>query len=317
MPIHEIGYRSWSGPTRSPWLRWWCISRTGIALALRTKLTRRLSLFALVPVFWVVPMFFAIGLATDPEQEQISQGWLSLVRWLINDETLLRELRDDPSRLRGPIWNDVFLLLQSWSQLITAMVITVAVAPALISRDLRSKAYLIYFSKPITKLDYLLGKVGVIGGYLAWFTLVPSLLIYVLSIVFAPNADALSQTISVVPSIVSAALITILPITAVSLLLSSSTKDERIATFAWVAVCFGGHIAESTLSNVPGFEGDAWVALLSPFQAIRAAIGAVFDPPVVGMGVAEHGGLALGWLALVTTASTWVVWRRISAPMRI
>ena len=45
------------------------------------------------------------------------------------------------------------------------MLLVVVAGPGLISRDLRFNALPLYFSRPLTRLDYFVGKLGVIGRW--------------------------------------------------------------------------------------------------------------------------------------------------------
>ena len=79
------------------------------------------------------------------------------------------------------------------------------------ANDLRSQAFLIYFARPVSRLDYVIGKAGVLVGLLGAVTLLPSLMLYVLSILFSPSLDTIIQTAPVAGSLVLASLGTIVP----------------------------------------------------------------------------------------------------------
>ncbi len=48
------------------------------------------------------------------------------------------------------------------------------VGPNLISQDLRFNAIPLYFSRPVRRFDYFLGKLGVIATFLAAVSIVPA-----------------------------------------------------------------------------------------------------------------------------------------------
>src|SRR4029079_16195287 len=97
---------------------------------------------------------------------------------------LPEELRAGPRNFRVPIWTlafDNFLKIQ----LFFSMILVLIVGPDLISQDLRFIAMPLYFSRPVRRLDYFVGKLGVIGAYLAVVTILPILLAYGLGVAFS------------------------------------------------------------------------------------------------------------------------------------
>jgi len=59
-----------------------------------------------------------------------------------------------------------------------AFILTVLVAPPLISRDLSNNALPLYLSRPLSRSEYVLGKMAVVGFLLSLVTWVPGLLIF-------------------------------------------------------------------------------------------------------------------------------------------
>lgn len=315
MPIHEFGYRAWSGAKRPRWTRFWSITRTGIALAKQPLFVRRLCFLAVLPLLYLGLFFFGVGALTDPENGSVRGPIRGLLESALGP-SMMRQLRDDPAAVRELIWNDMFLGAHTWA-LPSVALILIAVAPKLISNDLRTKAFLLYFSKPIGRTDYLIGKAGILAGYVAWFTFVPAFGAYVLSVLFAPNIDALHQTWTIVPSIVAASLITIIPLTAIGLFVSSTTRDQRVATFALIAIIVGGEITFGILANLTAFEGSTLPMMFSIREMLANAMSLAFDPPrltesFINTPRTNHSLIVLAGLTVATTFGTW---RRISAPM--
>ncbi len=59
------------------------------------------------------------------------------------------------------------------------------VGPNLVSRDLRFNALPLYFSRPLRRIDYFLGKLGVIVFFLGAVTVVPAIVAYLLGLLFS------------------------------------------------------------------------------------------------------------------------------------
>ena len=66
MPLFHIGYRRYEGERTPHALRWWPITRTGVAIAWRSKLLRRLVFVSFLPFLYFGWVFFVIGRVTDP-----------------------------------------------------------------------------------------------------------------------------------------------------------------------------------------------------------------------------------------------------------
>ena len=66
--------------------------------------------------------------------------------------------------------------------------------PNLISQDLRYNALPLYFSRPLRRSDYFLGKLGVIVALLAAVIIVPSCVAYVLGLLFSLDITILRDT---------------------------------------------------------------------------------------------------------------------------
>ena len=158
MPIFELGYRRWDGGYRPQAARWWAIARTGIKLAWRSKLLRRLIFLSWAPLLYFGPVFFAVGYVTDPSNSEAAvRGWRAFLASLVGQDLTL-ELMADPESARGSVWAMIYAFYFSYSSAILVLLVTTLVGPPLISQDVRTRAFLIYFSKPISGVEYLLGQ---------------------------------------------------------------------------------------------------------------------------------------------------------------
>ena len=116
-------------------------------------------------------------------------GWMGEMAREVLGPQLHRQLQEDPSQIRSAVWSLVFAMFALRIQLLFGVLVTAIVGPSLISRDIRTRAFLIYFARPISPLDYVMGKSGILLGMLATVSLIPSLVLYVLSILFSPSVD--------------------------------------------------------------------------------------------------------------------------------
>lgn len=332
MPIYELGYRHWEGELKSPVFRCWAITRAGIALGFRSKILKRLLLAAWTPLLYFAPLFFAIGYATDPARGLTpDSGWYAFVRGFLGPDLADRMLRD-PESVRPAAWALAFHYFFSYSQAWLTMFVVAIVGPPLIAQDVRSKAFLLYFARPITRWEYLAGKGGVVFFYTFLVTLFPALLLYAISIAFSPSIGALLQTGATVFRILAAAGVMAIPSTLLVLCLSSLTSDSRYATFGWISIWVMGEISYGLLANIPALKDSEWVFLLSFRKTTSVLIEAVFnvvgqlralgpsralDDVLKNVDTPYPPGLAFAFLAGMSAFCLAVLYRRISAPMRI
>lgn len=332
MPIYELGYRHWEGRLVSPLLRWWSITRTGISLAFRSKVLRRVLYFAWAPLLYFGPLFFAVGYITDPSREfQASSQWNVMAKEFFGPELGAR-LVNDPESVRPLVWSVAFSYFFMFSQGILTFLVAGIVGPPLIAQDVRSKAFLLYFSKPINRWEYLLGKAGVVLFYVFLVTLFPALVLYVLSIAFSPSLGTLPDTGVMVLRIGLASGLIAVPSTLLVLCLSSVTRDSRYAAFGWFAIWVLGEVFFRVLQQVEGLRNVNGIFLGSIHETISVLVGAVFDVPsqiqeLRGAAHLEHAltaftsssspALAAAGLAVLSVVCLAVLLYRVSAPMRI
>src|SRR5438876_12034911 len=97
-----------------------------------------------------------------------------------------------PQDYRSAVWT-IFYSFFFKAELASALFLVLIVGPSLISQDLRFNALPLYFSRPLRRIDYFLGKLGVVGWFLAMVMIFPSLIAYVLGLLF-------SLALSIIPA---------------------------------------------------------------------------------------------------------------------
>ncbi|MEM7200517.1 MAG: hypothetical protein AAF628_09650 [Planctomycetota bacterium] len=283
MPIAELGYRPWEG-TRIPWWRrWLAITRTEIGIASRgSRLLRRFLIIAWTPLLYFAPLFFAVGYVADPQNALDQGGLLSEIAEEALPGPLLDALRADPELLLPACWSVAFYLFFAYTQSFLAMLVIAIVVPPLISRDVRTKAFLLYLSKPISSWGYLLGKLCAALFFVFAMTLFPALVLFAISVALSPNFETVLAVAPILLRIVVAAIAIGVPLSLVALLLSSLTKDHRIAAFGWVAIWIVGEASYQNISLSlarfsDGYQSPPWAYLTSLREVATNAVAAIFD----------------------------------------
>jgi hypothetical protein len=124
-----------------------------------------------------------------------------------------------------------------------AMLVIGMIAPPLIARDVRTRAFLMYFSKPIGRIEYVLGKMIIVSTYLMSITTAPALGCYLFGVALSSDLNVLADTWDLPFRILLASLIFVVPAVSVALMFSSLTSESRFATFAWFAFWGLGFLA--------------------------------------------------------------------------
>ena len=281
MPISELGYRHWEGKRVSQYLRWLAIARSDFGIAYRgSKLLRRFLLLAWAPLLYFCPVFFAIGWVANPENDLSTGSILAEIALeSASPRSSSTSCEPSPRRSSCPRFGPRRFTFSSGRRSSWSLVILSIVAPPLISRDVRSKAFLLYFSKPISTWEYLLGKLSVALFFVFLITLLPAMLLYAISIVLSPDLGTLVATAPIIGQIAVTSLFIALPASMLALFLSSLTKDHRIATFAWIAMWIIGFVSHKviTVEVASNFEPPVWALVLSLRETGLTCTTAIFD----------------------------------------
>jgi ABC-type transport system involved in multi-copper enzyme maturation permease subunit len=235
MPVYDRSYRHWDGTLSRRALRFVPIASTGIAQALTYRgarilkiLWRLLLLASLVPtlafLFFNFLLYFRPAWAPPPLIQTLEQL--------------------EPYRtLQYP------LLLLFNSQFILAL--TVLVGSGLVGRDRAAGAMPLYLSRPITRLDYALGKFCVLAWFLGALTIAPSLLLWICGVLWSPRPDAFARMAPELPRILVHGGVIIATYASTMLAVSALFRRPMFAGLVWFA----------TFIFLPGFLAFASMRL--------------------------------------------------------
>ena len=340
MPIHARGYGQWRGELRGQGLRWLTIARWGIRLSGKSKWLRRLVLVAWLPLLYYVLMFFVVGRLTELNTlERAQELWQYQALRGLFGTAFTDAFVADPGAYRPAIWAVLIHFFMHWTQIFCVMIVVAVVGPRLVSDDLQSRALALYFSKPLTRVDYVVGKLAVVSFWVGAVTLAPSLVLYALSIAFSPGVETLFQTASIVPKVVVYAGFLMLGTGAPMLALSSLTPNPRLLGFLWAGCWVMSSVASFVLSQtlfpafgrrgLQGVEGN-WTGLVSFSKNLDAVGFRLFELEELLRPVAEvspnadkllrtlsYGHdwrLSLALILGLAAASLALVFRRIGRP---
>jgi ABC-2 type transport system permease protein len=269
--IHDIGYRGYTGP------------RLGRAYATRALFTQSLRA--------------AYGLGRSGRSKVLPMLMLGVVTVpaVIFVAVALSMKRDElPVEYAG--------YLSSLGLVVS--VFLASQAPVLLSRDLRYHTVPLYFSRPITRTDYVRAKFAAMACAQLLLMAAPLLVLYIGALL--GGMDFAHNTGHFLYGLAAAALYALVP-TSVALVIAASTPRRGFgvaAIMGYLAVSSAVAAIAVGISNpTPGGSDAAqWTALISPNGLVEAVVNEVFD---LGTGLDRRhapGGLGLVVFALVAVA---------------
>jgi ABC-2 type transport system permease protein len=201
MTIREKGYYSWDGELKSTGIRWLPMFFYGIKTAFKKRFAKVVFSFTLSPFFIFLG---ALYVSTRPELKMMKE----LVRLLNNEAEFFNSF------------------LTNGYSLFWLIVLAVFFGAELISRDIKTNSFPLYFSRPLDRKDYIFGKLSIILFYFLLFTLVPVVLLYIFKIIFTGD---LGIDFRVLGASLILPILVAFYITSITLMISSFTGNTRYA----------------------------------------------------------------------------------------
>jgi len=226
MPIHDQGYKRYGG-TRGRGLAWLVMFRSGF---IRMFSNRR----------WIVLMIASwIQFIVRAVQFYIAANFPQAAMVAPTAATF-RDFFDK---------QDLFVFL-----------VTVTLGAVSIAEDRRANALQIYLSKPLTRLEYIFGKLSVLMAFLLFITWVPAMLLLIVEILFAGNFTFLINNAYLVPAITVYSLVEVLMVSSCILALSSLSTNSRFVGILYTALIFFSDALYGVMRAVTGSTSVSWIA---------------------------------------------------------
>ena len=227
MPIHDQGYRRYDGHRVPIGRAWTVIAAAGIRTVLGRRRFIGLLILAWIPfVVRAVQFYFSVNM---PQ-----------AAFLAPTAETFREFLDQ--------------------QQIFVFFITVSVGAGLIANDRRANALQIYLAKPLSRWEYVFGKMAILMVFLLLVTWVPAVLLVIIQVMFAGSFAFFLQHLFLLPAITVFALIQVSSVSLAMLALSSLSRSSR-----YVGVLYAGLIffSQAIYGIVRGITRDSTLAWLS------------------------------------------------------
>lgn len=239
MPIHDQGYRRYVGFRGALGRRWWVIARMHIVTAIRSR-----RFVAILLLAWAPFVVRGVQLYVAANFRQAS--------FLAATAETYREFLDQQS---------IFVFLVSIS------------LAGLIADDRRANALQLYLSKPLTRVEYIAGKLMALIIFLMGVTFLPGMMLLLLQVVFAGTVAFVQANIFLVPAITLFSILQTLVSSFALLALSSISKSRRFVAIMYAGIIFFTGAMYQALRGITGSRSWAWI---SPEDTLDVLADAIF-----------------------------------------
>jgi hypothetical protein len=127
-------------------------------------------------------------------------------------------------------WGHSYLGL--WLSLVALTVMV----PRLITQDRATNAMVVYLSRPLTSVDYLLGKLGLIAGTIVLLWTGPLLFGWLLSLALASDTDFVTYSISPLLRALAFNGVALVAVATVALGISAISRNSVVTVIVWVGL---------------------------------------------------------------------------------
>lgn len=272
MPIHDHGYARYTGVRTPPGRAWAVIAGAGIRRMLGTRPFLFVLLFAWLQFFVRAVMFYLA--ANVPQADVIAPS---------------------PATFRDFFDQQGFFVF----------VVAVYVGAGLVANDRRANALPLYLSRPLTRLEYVAGKLAVVMAFVALVTWAPAVLLLVLQTMFTGSLSFVREHAFLIPAMTLFGFLQVALASITVLALSSLSTSARYVGMLYAGAVIFSEAVFQTLRGVTGGTGLSWLS----FGASLAQVGDVifrveprYDTP---------WGVSLAAVVLIMVLSAVVLARRV------
>ena len=251
MAVYEHLYGAYDGVAHTPWSRFLVIPRYALSEVFKSKLFTTIFILC-----FIYPLIAAILVYLHHNSNA-----LALLQ--INVQELL------------PIDASFFLTFLQ-VQGAFSFILTVLVAPPLISRDLANNALPLYLSRPLSRAEYVLGKMAVVGFLLSMVTWAAGILIFLFQASLS-GAGWLWANLWMIGAIFAGSMLWIILLSLIALAVSSIVKWRVVASGAILGLFFVPSAFGEIINNLFLTRSGHLVSLWATMNSIWRGLFGLFE----------------------------------------
>ena len=280
MAVYRRSYRPYSGSLTKEWSRFLVLFRYSRRNLFRSRF---LTGFFVLCFFWPIVCLVMIYLA--------------------HSASFLAKLGVPPELISI---DNMFFFRFITVQGVLAFLMTAFAGPGLISPDLANGALPLYFCRPFSRAEYVLGKSAVLGILLSQITWIPGIILFIIQCSFA-GATWTWQNLWIAGSLILGSLIWIAILSLLAMALSAWVKWRIVAGALLLAVMFFGAGFAQAVNAVLHIDGGHFFDLGYLVAAVWTRLFDVEAQPAITAPEA--------WIAILLYCSVplWLLMRKVRA----
>jgi ABC-2 type transport system permease protein len=288
MAVYKRTYKVYKGPLSPAWSRFAVLTRYSLSTLFKSRLFTGYFVLSFIPLLLGIAYIYIAHSSTV----QMLAGIRVKGSWGINNVWFAGMLQ---------VQTGLGFIMVAWS------------APGIITQDFANQAVQLYFSRPLSRAEYILGKFAVQAALLSCITWIPGIILFGTQAVLAGNGWAWDN-LFLVGAIFVSSWLWIAVIVLLALALSVFVRWRIAATGLILGILF----------VLPGF-GEAfnfilrtnWGKLLDLSYSIRLVWSQLFRITPRSLGLVLRGDIPLwsAWAAIATACviSVLLLNRRLKA----
>jgi ABC-2 type transport system permease protein len=188
---------------------------------------------------------------------------------------------------------------------VVLLLFSATAGPELLCPDRQSNVLALYFTRPLTRLDYVLAKASALLLVIGLIAVLPLVVLFAGNVLTATGAmKYLGDHLDDVPRILLAGCVLTLFYSAISLAIASLSERRSVAVAFQLGVFLASGIVASIVFYTAQFSGRRWLSLLALQQLPDRFVDWVFgDPFQRGSMAAEAGFTGPTYLVAILVAS--------------
>lgn len=218
MPIYTRSYRSYEGGVRRRF-RWWVIATHELRILAKNRAFLALAALAGLHFLLRVQQVVAFDTLNTPGQTSPIVAVMRQIEMFNVDPSMFFDF----IRLQASV---VFL-------------VSILAGAGMICGDFNNNLMEVYFSKPLTWRDYVMGKSMALVAAGLCFTAVPSVILVILHLMMSPTMATFQAMYWIPGAAIAFSLMIVLPCALGVLASSALSRSERYASIAIFMVVFG------------------------------------------------------------------------------
>jgi hypothetical protein len=213
MTVRDLGYRAYEGELLPASHNTWVMLRYGLWRIWGSWVNKLVVFF-----FWIPLAFYVVA---------------ALARWAILGPEVPPEPEDGNWWLSPPAeWMRYLTAAQFWFFVVP---VTLRSGAGIIAGDLNNKAYQFYFAKPVTPVQYLLGRSAALAIFLFALIFLPTALLALVFVGTGPEAQVWERAGLLLPALLDA-LVVAASTSMLAVGVSALSKSRALTLTAWVVL---------------------------------------------------------------------------------